>query len=274
MQELQVDVARAAAWQLPTNWSSVGIEYLNHEIYGGLYSQLVFGESFEEPASAAASSARPPPPPPPHTPTVDGLLVRRGYLTAGMDLRVAEVTLPQAIAFCVATSTCCGFTFPDDQEAAGERPHRAARSAFQRGLGGRAARSAFERGLGSTQRILEVLGVGVSNPAGVVWDVDGYITQAPRRRPPAHTTCTSRCSARSRTRRAGWHTPNRSRSSLRRSRASSAARAAPTTPSCSTTYARLGPVGVSSASSASSGSSGSSVEGARDEARGTHAHDR
>src|SRR5580693_9512457 len=27
------------------------IEDVNHEIYGGLYSQMVFGESFQEPAS-------------------------------------------------------------------------------------------------------------------------------------------------------------------------------------------------------------------------------
>jgi hypothetical protein len=117
VQQLRVDVAQAAAWQLPVNWSSVGIEYLNHEIYGGLYSQLVFGESFEEPASAAAGASTIPPPPPPHTPTVHGLIVRRGYLTAGMDLRVAEVNLTQAIAFCVNTSTCCGFTFPVQGEA-------------------------------------------------------------------------------------------------------------------------------------------------------------
>src|SRR5271163_3865790 len=29
------------------------IEDVNHEIYGGIYSQMVFGESFQEPASAA-----------------------------------------------------------------------------------------------------------------------------------------------------------------------------------------------------------------------------
>ena len=30
--------------------NGAGIEELNHEIYGGLYSQLIHGESFEEPA--------------------------------------------------------------------------------------------------------------------------------------------------------------------------------------------------------------------------------
>ena len=34
---------------VPANLSSaVSLEYLNHEVYGGLYSQLVYGESFEE----------------------------------------------------------------------------------------------------------------------------------------------------------------------------------------------------------------------------------
>src|ERR1039457_226393 len=36
------------------------IEDVNHEIYGGLYSQMIFGESFQEPASAACWQASPP----------------------------------------------------------------------------------------------------------------------------------------------------------------------------------------------------------------------
>ncbi len=30
------------------------IEDVNHEIYGGIYSQMIFGESFQEPAPAPA----------------------------------------------------------------------------------------------------------------------------------------------------------------------------------------------------------------------------
>ncbi len=33
------------------------IEDVNHEIYGGLYSQMVVGESFQEPAPTAAPEA-------------------------------------------------------------------------------------------------------------------------------------------------------------------------------------------------------------------------
>ena len=33
--------------------TGVCIEDVNHEIYGGLYSQMVFGESFQEPAPMA-----------------------------------------------------------------------------------------------------------------------------------------------------------------------------------------------------------------------------
>src|SRR5712691_3136047 len=34
--------------------TGVCIEDVNHEIYGGLYSQMIFGESFAEPAASAA----------------------------------------------------------------------------------------------------------------------------------------------------------------------------------------------------------------------------
>src|SRR5579859_4321899 len=33
------------------------LEDVNHEIYGGLYSQMIFGESFQEPGTSAASLA-------------------------------------------------------------------------------------------------------------------------------------------------------------------------------------------------------------------------
>ena len=32
------------------------IEDVNHEIYGGIYSQMIFGESFQEPPTPAANS--------------------------------------------------------------------------------------------------------------------------------------------------------------------------------------------------------------------------
>ena len=33
--------------------SGVCLEDVNHEVYGGIYSQMIFGESFQEPASAS-----------------------------------------------------------------------------------------------------------------------------------------------------------------------------------------------------------------------------
>ncbi len=33
---------------VPRRHAALGVEFLNHEIYGGLSSQMVFGESFEE----------------------------------------------------------------------------------------------------------------------------------------------------------------------------------------------------------------------------------
>jgi hypothetical protein len=33
---------------VPRRHSALGIEFLNHEIYGGLSTQMLFGESFEE----------------------------------------------------------------------------------------------------------------------------------------------------------------------------------------------------------------------------------
>ncbi len=50
------------------------IEDVNHEIYGGLYSQMLFGESFQEPATT---------PPPPGFQAFGGQwAVRDGVLTA------------------------------------------------------------------------------------------------------------------------------------------------------------------------------------------------
>ena len=37
-------------WTVPRRHSALGVEFLNHEIYGGLSTQLLFGESFEEDA--------------------------------------------------------------------------------------------------------------------------------------------------------------------------------------------------------------------------------
>ena len=40
-------------FRVPRGHSALGIEFLNHEIYGGLSSQMLFGESFEEVSLAA-----------------------------------------------------------------------------------------------------------------------------------------------------------------------------------------------------------------------------
>jgi hypothetical protein len=37
---------------IPTATSATGLEDVNHEIYGGIYSQMVFGEAFQEPPDA------------------------------------------------------------------------------------------------------------------------------------------------------------------------------------------------------------------------------
>jgi Alpha-L-arabinofuranosidase C-terminal domain len=46
--ELFVDPDQRSDFLVPSRGLAVGIEFLNHEIYGGLYAQMVFGESFEE----------------------------------------------------------------------------------------------------------------------------------------------------------------------------------------------------------------------------------
>ena len=40
--------------------SGLGIEDANHQLYGGLYAQMVFGESFEEPAGPDGASGSAP----------------------------------------------------------------------------------------------------------------------------------------------------------------------------------------------------------------------
>jgi hypothetical protein len=42
---------------VPRRHSALGVEFLNHELYGGLSTQMVFGESFEE-ASLASKVRR------------------------------------------------------------------------------------------------------------------------------------------------------------------------------------------------------------------------
>ncbi|GHH38699.1 RICIN domain-containing protein [Lentzea cavernae] len=42
--------------QAPSTSVATGMEDVNHEIYGGIYSQLVFGEAFQEPAQATGVS--------------------------------------------------------------------------------------------------------------------------------------------------------------------------------------------------------------------------
>src|ERR1035441_9966167 len=49
---VQADVAAGPVSRLLTG---ACIEDVNHEIYGGLYSQMIFGESFQEPAPAESA---------------------------------------------------------------------------------------------------------------------------------------------------------------------------------------------------------------------------
>ena len=45
-----------SSFAVPRRHSALGVEFLNHELYGGLSTQMVFGESFEE--ASLASKAR------------------------------------------------------------------------------------------------------------------------------------------------------------------------------------------------------------------------
>ena len=53
---IRVDAAKSAG-QVSRYLTGACIEDVNHEIYGGLYSQMIFGESFQEPAFAPAARA-------------------------------------------------------------------------------------------------------------------------------------------------------------------------------------------------------------------------
>src|SRR5271168_3245133 len=48
-QEIKVDAGRVIG-RVSRYLTGACIEDVNHEIYGGIYSQMVFGESFQEPA--------------------------------------------------------------------------------------------------------------------------------------------------------------------------------------------------------------------------------
>lgn len=47
---ISVDVSKEAG-RVPSLIYGAGAEDVNHEIYGGLYDQRIFGESFEEPSA-------------------------------------------------------------------------------------------------------------------------------------------------------------------------------------------------------------------------------
>jgi len=50
-QEAQISInASRILNQIPANFYGACIEDVNHEVYGGIYDQRIFGESFEEPA--------------------------------------------------------------------------------------------------------------------------------------------------------------------------------------------------------------------------------
>ena len=52
---------------VPRHLTGACIEDVNHEIYGGIYSQMIFGESFQEP---------------PPSPSLNGFKVHGGFWTA------------------------------------------------------------------------------------------------------------------------------------------------------------------------------------------------
>jgi alpha-L-arabinofuranosidase len=54
-QELVVQIqADRVVHSIPRYFAGACIEDVNHEIYGGIYSQMIFGESFQEPAASAS----------------------------------------------------------------------------------------------------------------------------------------------------------------------------------------------------------------------------
>jgi len=49
-QDARIDVhARQVSHRLTRTMTGACLEDVNHEVYGGIYSQMVFGESFQEP---------------------------------------------------------------------------------------------------------------------------------------------------------------------------------------------------------------------------------
>lgn len=57
---IAVDAAAPPTATATAALSGIGIEDANHQLYGGLYSQMVFGESFEEPAGPDGASGSAP----------------------------------------------------------------------------------------------------------------------------------------------------------------------------------------------------------------------
>src|SRR5579884_4000282 len=55
---VRVDVDKVLNHITPLMYGAC-IEDVNHEIYGGLYAQMIFGESFEEPPRDKSASATP-----------------------------------------------------------------------------------------------------------------------------------------------------------------------------------------------------------------------
>ena len=47
-----------SGFAVPRRHSALGVEFLNHELYGGLSTQMVFGESFEEDSLASKARSR------------------------------------------------------------------------------------------------------------------------------------------------------------------------------------------------------------------------
>jgi len=118
--ELSVQAKNRSEFKVPAHFSAVGVEFLNHEFYGGLYSQLIFGESFEEQPNLTATMRMPPPgsitQPPSGTSNEairsTGFIFKQGYLATGSDLAVMNSSLHGAEQWCSHNPDCCGFTFP------------------------------------------------------------------------------------------------------------------------------------------------------------------
>ena len=145
--KLDVDTTSASSWRMAERLQAVGLEYLNHEIYGGLYSQMVFGESFEEAAAGEEEvededdeAKRGDDDINAHFSTLtttsssddaedESFKHTAGFLSEGYDLAVGNMTYAEARAECGANARCCGFTFRSD-DAAPTRPVRCYLKAF------------------------------------------------------------------------------------------------------------------------------------------------